>query len=356
VLAVLAAVMVAAGHVRQRYQEPREAFRAGQELVRQEQHGRALEVLEHGRRLASALPFTGEVRQALDEQLEAARAGEARARRRQQARELHELAERIRFASVADPLPAEQARALEAPCRALWEARERILGGPDAPEELRTDLLDVAVIGASLRVRLAPPDGEAEARREAVRILDEAGALFGPSPALEQERAALEGEAPPDRAEPRTAWEHVTVGRTLLQAGRAEDAARHFASAIDRAPGRFWPHFYLGLCAYRLGRSEEAVREFSVCAALSPDTAACYYNRALARMRARPPEHAEAHRDLQNALRRGADPAAVHYQMALIHLAEKDRDAARASLRRALEHDAGHAEARALFDRLGREP
>jgi len=47
-------------------------------------------------------------------------------------------------------------------------------------------------------------------------------------------------------------------------------------------PHGFWPNFYSGVCAYRQKRLEDAVNAFRVCIALAPESAACYYNRALA--------------------------------------------------------------------------
>jgi tetratricopeptide (TPR) repeat protein len=62
-------------------------------------------------------------------------------------------------------------------------------------------------------------------------------------------------------------------------------------------------------------------------------------------------EDAEA--DLNRALAGGAEPAAAHYNLALVHLARNDRAAARASVTRALQADPRHADARQLRARLG---
>ena len=60
--------------------------------------------------------------------------------------------------------------------------------------------------------------------------------------------------------------------------------------------------------------------------------------------------------DLRTALKSGAPPAAVCYDLALVHAARGDRPAALADLRRALDADPGNREARALQDSLSREP
>jgi tetratricopeptide (TPR) repeat protein len=171
-----------------------------------------------------------------------------------------------------------------------------------------------------------------------LRALDEAEALLGPSPVLALERArharALglpEPTAPPPA--PRTAWEHIAVGRAFDQAGRLAAAAEEFGRAVERDPHNFWAHFYQGRCAYRLGHPAEAVTAFSVCVALAPQAAACYYNRALAREAA---DSARAVADYTRAL--DLDPALTA--------------AVRANLRRLLHHDPQLAAARALLDRL----
>jgi tetratricopeptide (TPR) repeat protein len=59
-------------------------------------------------------------------------------------------------------------------------------------------------------------------------------------------------------------------------------AAEQFRRGLRLRPQDFWLNFYQGLCDYRLGRFEGAVNAFRVCIALAPETAECYYNRALA--------------------------------------------------------------------------
>ena len=64
------------------------------------------------------------------------------------------------------------------------------LGGgldPEIARRLRTDFLDLGILWADLRIRLAS-GREADARRDALRTLDEAERLFGASPVLEHER------------------------------------------------------------------------------------------------------------------------------------------------------------------------
>jgi Flp pilus assembly protein TadD len=63
-------------------------------------------------------------------------------------------------------------------------------------------------------------------------------------------------------------------------------------------------------------------------------------------------QFAKAVADLEEALRQGADPATVHYNLALVRLATGQREAARASVARALLHAPEHAQARLLRERL----
>jgi serine/threonine protein kinase/Tfp pilus assembly protein PilF len=321
----------------------------------------------------------------------AARGETHRAEQARAAHELHQLADRIRFLAEVESLPPVRLRLLEAQCRDLWDHGDEIAGrlqtdfDPDGKQQVEADLLDLLLLWTDLHVRLAPAGQGQAARKEALDALDRAERLFGPSPVLARERQAHAralglAEAAPT-LEPRTAWEHCALGRSLLRAGRLEEADREFRRALDLQPGGLWPHFYRGLCAYRLGRFQEAVMAFSACVALAPESAGLLCNRAAAlgagdealhdydralqldptlapaalqrgllHFHAR--RHAEAVRDLETALAHGAEPATVHYDLALVHLARKDRTSALASLRRALQADPDQPDARRLLDSL----
>ena len=113
--------------------------------------------------------------------------------------------------------------------------------------------------------------------------------MWGAIPALALARAQLTGESVSSdqfatllsTETPRTAWEYDAVGRSLLQAGELEQAREIFEKATELEPAAFWPYFHLALCAYRLEQFDEALRSASVCVALSPKRAECYYNRGL---------------------------------------------------------------------------
>lgn len=222
----------------------------------------------------------------------------ARARHLALAEEIHGLADRLRFLYGAELESTEPLRALEHHLRATWEARDRIVGqlapelDPGRAGRLRSDLLDLGILRANLRVRLAGGSA-ADARRDALRTLDQAERSFGPSPVLECERqahaqalgrldVARAAAASRARMAPRTAWEHYAIGRSLMTAGSLEAAAGEFDRATDLEPQDLWAQFSRGICAYRLRHHDTALRAFDVCVALAPDTAQCYYNRARA--------------------------------------------------------------------------
>jgi serine/threonine protein kinase/tetratricopeptide (TPR) repeat protein len=372
----------------------RAALADGQEQLRKHRYAEAVRTLTRGLARAKGLPEGQDLVQALNSQLR-------QARRAADAQDLHALVERLRFLHGVDSPASDQLPALAARCRAAWEGRERFLqpGGvelaPDRDEHLRTDLFDLAVLWAELRTRLAPPEEMTAARREALQVLAEAEAVFGPSRVLYQERQvhaealgltelAQEAARRAAALAPRTAWEHYALGRFLLRAGDLEQAAAEFEQALELRPQDFWPHFYQGICAYRRRQYDTAVQAFHVCVALAPDCAECSYNRALAwaalgqtdravrdysrALRLNPAlveaavnrgvlyfqekRYPEAITDFRHALNHGGNSAVIHYNLALIYLEQKDQASARASLRRALECDPGHQEARDLHESL----
>jgi tetratricopeptide (TPR) repeat protein len=375
-LGILAAGGLGLARAGRQADQARTACRRGHDYLDQERYAEAADSFRHGLALAEDLPLGADLRRRSSWGLEAAERGQA-------ARELHDFCERVRPLYGADHLPAAQARAAAEQCRRFWRQREQItrrLGAED--EAVRTDLLDLAILGAHLDVRLAPGRGE-QARRDALRVLSEAEELFGPSCVLYQERRAhaLALGRPAAALAPGSAWEHYALGRACWQAGEVSRALDHMERALELQPRALWPNFYKGRCAHRLGRHDDAVVAFSVCVALAPDSAWCLANRALAHAELGRPERAlrdydralrldptlagaalgrgvlhyrarrygEALADLERARANGLDGAPLHYNLALVHLARQDRRAARRSLRQALLQDPQHAQARRLL-------
>jgi tetratricopeptide (TPR) repeat protein len=378
-LGLLTAGLLGLALVGGEWRDAERALDGGRQLQQQGHYAEAERELAHGLEKARAVPWAG----ALLRELEAER---GRAHAANAVTELGRCADELRFLSHPDTLGAEAARALEGRCARVWAGREALLGAAGAAgraEQARRDLLDLAVLWAGLRARAG--EGEA-ARRRAVALLDEAEALLGGGPVLGRQRRLLrEGPGQAGAAPaPRTAWEHEAVGRALLFAGRAEEAAAELEEALRLRPQDFWANFYEGLCAQRRGRHEEAVAAFRTCVALAPRSAPCYYNRALAlaalgrteqalrdhdraleidpglsaarlgrgalHFRAGRLESAAA--DFERALADGADPAAAHFNLALVCRARRAWSDCRRHLLLALQGRPDHPAARDLLRRL----
>jgi serine/threonine protein kinase/tetratricopeptide (TPR) repeat protein len=312
--------------------------------------------------------------------------GLARSRKGAKAEELHRLAELVRFRYTIDPPPTEEARALIRRGEEIWRDRDLLVKPTDDSESdptVRDDLLDFTLAWVNFRLRMAARDQTRSARLEAVRVLDEAEALFGPGPAIDRERRAWSGltESPTHPSTPQSAREHFDLGESYLRSGETAKAAEQFKLGLSLRPQDFWLNFDQGLAAYRLGRFDEAVNAFRVAIALSPGSAECYYNRALASgalgrfedaivdytkalelnpslgvaalnrgiLHYKEGRLAEASSDLQRALESSsgrADRAMIHYNLGLVEIAAGDRPAALVHLDQAAE--LGHEAARTL--------
>jgi serine/threonine protein kinase/tetratricopeptide (TPR) repeat protein len=285
VLSVLAAVGVVWIYGSQQAEKARSALAEGREHFQNERYNEARAAWQRGLAVAEDLPFYEELSEELRDQLRQTEAVEA-------ARELHLFVERVRDLDGTDIPPAE-ARDVEVRCRAIWQRRSLVverLGPRLGPEraEVRTDLLDLAILWTNLRVRLAGTEVTAASHRDALAVLGDAEALFGPSCALSCERRAhaaalaLADVGHPAAPPPRSAWDHLALGRARLRAGDWEAATAHFDRALALQPRAFWPQFFKGRCAYQRGRYEDAVLALTACVALAPERAWCYYNRGLA--------------------------------------------------------------------------
>jgi tetratricopeptide (TPR) repeat protein len=388
-----AAAAGALAHVGRQADQARLALGQGTEYLRGRRYAEALESLKAGSALLDGSPFHDDL------------AAQLRGHRRQAelglaAGELHDVCERIRPLYGATHLPERPARAVESRCRDVWARRGLLLrdfaASPDLDPQVQADLLDLAVLWADLRVRLAGPAATPAAQLEALNTLTEAEQLFGASCVLAHEKRTLAAalglttlaDASARQAAalpPRTAWEHYALGRARFRAGDFVAAAAEMDRALALQPQALWPNYYKGSCAYRARQFEDAVIAFSVCVALAPDCAWCYFNRGLALAERGRPDAAradfdralgldpglapavlnrgilhlkagrsvEALADFRLALDRGADAGVSHYQLALAHLARQDVASARASLRRALECDPGHQPSHDLLARIG---
>jgi tetratricopeptide (TPR) repeat protein len=378
--------------------QARDALREGRQSLERRRYDEALDHFRSGLALVENLPLGDGLRQQLGE-------GERLAEHGRAAEELHRFCEEIRPLH-GYPLPATQGRLVAEQWKQFWDRREQLLllreqPDPALREQVRVDLLDLAILGAHLRVRFAPPDRAAAGREEALAVLAWAEEQFGPSRVLYEERRAhalalgrggLAAEAARRAASwPRAAagaWEHAALGRAYFLAGEFRRAAAELDRALELRPGALWPTFYRGCCAYRLGQYDDAVVAFSACLALAPDRAWCSCNRGLAYLALGRPDralpdfdralrldprcaaaalargtlhhgagrHNQALADLECAERCGLDTAALHYNLALVHLALGHRADARDRAERALRRDPGHRQARQLLLQLRKDP
>ncbi len=399
--ALLTAAMVLAGagfgfHI---YRQAERAAVALQEGEAHFQHGRYAESLEAfrcGEALLCGVPFSD----SLADRLRNAR---RTAERAQTAAELHRFCEQVRPLYGTDA--SADVRAAADRCRTFWAEREQIVsrleGQPTAEldRQWRADLLDLGILTAHLRAKSATPGNETPAHRLALTILDEAETLLGPSGVLCLERAvhakAIGLQSLADGATrqaaalaPRTAWEHLVVGRAILASGDLRGAATAFERCLELDPGSLWGNHFRGVCLLRSGDAAGAASAFSACVALSRQSPWFHYNRGLAHAesgrldwaradfdralaldsrfaaafvgRALVHHHAgratEALADLRTALDAGFAPATLHYHTAVVRLANGDRPGAVAALRECLALDPAHREAQDALTHLLNAP
>jgi Flp pilus assembly protein TadD len=395
-LAVVAAVLsfglLAWADICRDRQEAEESLHEGRQLLAAKQYELALERFDDGLQHCQAMTANPKMVLLLRQE-------QSRCQRAREIERLHQLAERMRYLCASLNNPREISPALRQHWTEVWRSRHQVLDarleGLDGTlrEQLRLDLLDMAVIWADLLLREEKRSRENVLER--VRLLAEVETLFGSNPVLRDLPLLSEkqtGSVP--RAvldqERSTAWEQFALGRRCLLRGELTEAAAFFQQAVNKQPNGFWPSYYQGICAYRLGAYQEAVTAFRACIALAPESALSYYNRGIAyaklggnycplalgdfsRALELDPKLAEAalnrgvmflkngqlaraHQDFQKALQLGADEAQVHFNLAQLYLLREDRKAALASLRLALKATSALAEARFLLQELQMSP
>ena len=372
------------------------ALDEGREHLRSHRYAQATLALERGLALAGPLLDRDPRRQALKDTLLAVH-------REQAAAEIHDLVNLFRFRFGLSPPSDDEARDLFRRGRAIWDRRGLLAqptGGATGPATSPRSGPSSSTwrpFWPSSGCKGAPRGPSDEARRDAVRILLEAREQFGPSFALSRDLRAYEsplaGPSPGGNGRdeevpvPRTAWEHYDLGRSYLRSGDYALAAEEFRCSVALQPGEFWPHFFQGVCAFRLGRPRDSVAELSICVALAPGSAACYYNRAKAYealgqielaqadytrtleldpaftdaalnrgvLAFRAGRYADAIADFGRARATATAPRSlglICYNLALVHVAQRNWPEARACLEEAIAH--GDKAARDLYARLGR--
>ncbi|HVX61578.1 MAG TPA: serine/threonine-protein kinase [Pirellulales bacterium] len=319
-LLAVACVSLGAYAIRRQAGEARAALENAEVSLARGEYAAAIERLRGGLDDLRHVPGQAALRRRLSERL-------SDARQLRLGADLHALVDRLRFIDSGASASATVIREIDQGCGALWQARQRLLAQfehTDNAAEIRTELLDLAILWASLKVRGASEPERAAARRAALELLTEAEESLGQSVVLQRERRSYAAElsgrpiapAAPGGKAPETVWEHYALGRYLLRGGELDAAENEFQRALDQSPQAFWPNYYAGMCAFRQGRYQQALNVFYACVALAPQSADCFYNRALA------------------------------------HAALEQRQAALDDLRRALKLQPDHADSLALLQQL----
>jgi tetratricopeptide (TPR) repeat protein len=288
----ICAILFAYVHVSQQTADANAALTDGKQFIQEQRYGDAVNALRRGLAQLENLPGNQDLKDALTQQLQAASGALV-------AQELHRIADRFRIVYGYDDIPIATLAPLDEQIRIFWDRRQEILDKlgesvhGSLREQVKRDLLDLAILESNLGIRLAKPGATEAAHRAALTMLIEAETLFGPSKALYHEQkvhALALGEAAfaaaaqqKEAATPaRTAWDHYALGRALLFAKDYEAATQELEQAVHDEHLGLWPSFYQGICQYRLGRFVEAAQSFTISATLAPQTPACFYNRALA--------------------------------------------------------------------------
>jgi serine/threonine protein kinase len=401
VVALMAVAAIIAGtHFSHRVREAGSALEEGNKLLKTGRYGDGVTAFKRGLAQLESLPWNRNLQRQLSDRLRLAARGQA-------AQELHGIADHFRFLPGVDFAPSAGLQNLERQCQAIWNRRDLILDrlgkelAPEIEQRIHLDLLDLAVLGADLRVRLSDQGRAAAARQEALQMLAQAETFSGPNAVLYHERRAYaealgrddlvrETDRRASGYPPRTAWEHYALGRSLLGAHKPELAVGHLHRALALEPGGLWPSFYHGVCSYQLRKFEDAAISFTTCAALAPAPmrARCFYYRGLAfegvrrtdraledfshalkldpsfadaafhrgLMQLREKRLGEAAADFRRALDNGINPAQGHFLLARVCLAREDRAGAIAHLRQSRRFDPSHKEATELLKKLEKLP
>lgn len=344
-LAALMGLNQARVQTNHRRQAAAESLTRAREQLSRSQYTEAQRTLDDGVRAVQAMWWGG------NDLLERFHEQGQLTKRSHAAHTLRILIDRMRFVCAASRMAEAVARSLEQHCGALWDQRTLIttrIGEATPDSTVRTDLLDLAILWTELRVRLAPESGKPAARRDALHVLEEAEKLFGPSVVLEHERRrhaqALglpEAKTRTDLA-PRSAWEFFALGRSLLNAGELEAAARELDAAVAKRPEDFWFNFYQGTCAYQLKRYDKAAQAFCAAVALRPTSAECFHNRGLAFQQLG--DTASALRDYDRAIQIDPHLGSAFLNRGILHLQQARYQAADDDLKRALSENADPAD------------
>ena len=215
------------------------------------------------------------------------------ARRGQKAAALHDLADLIRFRHGIDLPSTEEARALIENIRAVWNERDLLLGpntrALDAQSEqvIRTDLLDLAIASAELRLGLASagrgrrgPTRCLAASRPCEHLVRAQPQARPPAP-IDGRRAGARPARPattiPSRSPPWTTTTRDASTSGPADSGRPPSISSASSTSGPRTSG---PTSTRGSAPTAWGSFTTPLAAFRTCIALAPNSAECYYNRA----------------------------------------------------------------------------
>jgi hypothetical protein len=313
-LALLGAVTTASGlswrQMQRQRDEVKSALARGEQEFAAKRYEAAETVLRQGHEQAESSFLARDLAALFGPHLR--RAGRARV-----AQELHDYMDKVRILSITGAAPTlHEQRAHLALMRTHWQERQPLLDRAGAPleqdieEDIRADLIDLAVFGTDLRLRWVRDGDKATVRREALGQLEEADRLLGPSRLLRREQQAhaealgltevasetarKATEAPEERSG------RLAAGLALLRRGKLKEAAAELRRLKQTGPREFWGSFALGYCALRLQEPRSAIEEFNFCEGKRAGVAECFLYRAEAR--AALGELDEARRDCEQAL------------------------------------------------------
>ena len=236
----------------------------------------------------------------------------ARARRLKLASQLNFVMDRVRFQYGQADLPPATLLKLMQQCQSLWDHRDELMHNNTLAEtdfsnrtnmQIKTDLIELAVILADLPSRASTP----KANTQALEIINSAELYLGPDYSLTLARSdlgfSLSSESKPleskTRQKPENAREFHQFGQSLARHKRLPEAQLAFAGAASLEPDQFWFQYDLAVCLHQLKKFDEALAAWSAAIALRPKSAVCRYNRGLTWEALHKPDNALA--DFQQA-------------------------------------------------------